>query len=126
MLYHSPTTPRPYPFTCSQEVRPYVEYFDLAVVAPGLAAAVLMLLAACCSLRSRGWPCCPCGPCRRRRFVLPKCCIFLGDLALLLGIVLYTVFAAVGLSVFLPALRQYAATVYALCDTVVPQLRQAL
>ena len=52
-----------------QEVRPYVDYLDVAVVAPGVVAALLMLLAACCSLRSRGWPCCPCGPCKRRRDV---------------------------------------------------------
>ena len=73
-----------------QEVRPYVDYFDMAVVAPGVLAAVLMLLAACCSLRSRGWPCCPCKPCKRRRFVLPKCCICLGGVCLLLGLGLYT------------------------------------
>ena len=85
-----------------QEVRPYVDYLDMAVVAPGVVAALLMLLAACCSLRSRGWPCCPCGPCKRRRFVLPKCCICLGGAFLLLGLALYAGFAAVGLSSLFP------------------------
>jgi len=126
----------PYTLHCPrpQDVRPFVDYFDMAVVAPGVAAAVLMLLAACCSLRSRGWPCCPCGPCKRRRFVIPKCCICLGGVFLLLGIALYGAFAAVGLSVVFPAIgitftAQYALRSLlglALCDTAVPQLRQVL
>ena len=134
-MHLTPYTLHLTPYTLhAQGVRPYVDYFDMAVVAPGVAAAVLMLLAACCSLRSRGWPCCPCGPCKRRRFVLPKCCICIGGALLLLGLALYAAFAAVGLSVLFPAigvdftaqsaLRRLLGL--ALCDTAVPQLRQVL
>ena len=56
--------------------------------------------------------------------MLPKCCIVLGDLALLLGLILYATLAALGLSVLLPSVRQYADVASALCDTAVPQLRQ--
>merc|ERR1719353_2589309 len=107
---------------------PYVEYFDLAVVAPGLLAAVLMLLAAACSLPARkmGRRCCCCLAKCCSCFALPKCALLFGDLALLLGLVLYAGFASLGLSVFLPAISLHPAAVDALCATVVPQLQQVL
>ena len=96
-------------------LQPYLNLLPIAVLLPGLLAALSMLLMLIFALK----PCCKNYCCAKTWFVFDV--IFL-----ILGLILYIIFAALGYAVSLPLVQDQLSRITSVCYTLPIELNQAL
>jgi len=92
-------------------VKPYLQYLGLAVLLPGVLAAVFLLIASGCGLRSKALCC-------------SKCFVAFSDIFLIIALIFYCIFAAIGVLISQPIVASQLQQIVGICDTTVPNFQQ--
>jgi len=95
-------------------IRPYMKYLDIAVIVPGVLAALVLVIASACSCRNIPTMCCS------------KLFITLGYILLFLCLVFYIIFAALAIVINLETVQEQIKTFTSICETTMPDLNQKI
>jgi len=95
-------------------IRPHMHLLDLAVILPGVLAAVVLMIASLCACKTSGTMCCS------------KFFLGLGYILLLLCVAFYVIFAALAIVINLDIVQQQVKIFTSVCETSMPPLNQKL
>ena len=95
-------------------IRPQLPLLTIAVIVPAAIAAIFLLISSLCSCRASGTMCCA------------KLFLMLTYIFLIICIVFYIIFAALGIAISLPIVRSRLSMVTGICGTTVPMLQQTV
>lgn len=95
-------------------IRPQLPLLTIAVIVPAAVAAIFLLISSLCSCRASGTMWCA------------KLFLMLTYIFLIICIVFYIIFAALGIAISLPIVRSQLSMVTGICGTTLPMLQQTL
>ena len=95
-------------------IRPQLPLLTIAVIVPAAVASIFLFISSLCSCRASGTMCCA------------KLFLNLTWIFLIICIVFYIIFAALGIAISLPIVRSQLSMVTGICGTTLPMLQQTL